>query len=414
MNDELLTRWRQYVEGREAHYLDLLRRMVEINSFTLNRDGVENLADLTADAFAPLGFQAEKVPARNPAFGRHLVLTREARGTPSAPRIGLVSHLDTVFPPEEEKLHDFAWREEGDRIYGPGTVDIKGGTVVAYMMLDALAAMAPEICESVDWTFLLNSAEERISPDFGDLCRDRLVSERTLAALVLEGGVVQDGEAKIVVARKGMGVFRVTVQGRGSHAGNAHARGASAVLQMADVIRQIEGWTDYGRALTFNVGTVQGGTVANRVPHSAVAEVEMRAFDPQVFDEGLARLLALEDYCSVFSAVDSFPCVVRVERLVRQDPWPRNEATDRLFEAWREAAPAVGLEVVSEERGGLSDGNQFWESVPTLDGLGPSGANAHCSERSADGSKEQEYATRSSFVPKALLSLAAILRLLER
>jgi len=102
-----------------------------------------------------------------------------------------------------------------------------------------------------------------------------------------------------------------------------------------------------------------------------------------------------------------------VEKLVRQAPWPRNEATDRLLMAWREAAPAVGLEVIPEERGGLSGGNQFWQSVPTLDGLGPSGANAHCSERSADGSKEPEYATRSSFVPKALLSLAAILRLLE-
>lgn len=401
------------MEEREARYLDLLRRMVEINSFTLNTAGIEALADLTAKAFASLGFRAEKVPARNPAFGPHLVLTREARDAPSAPRIGFVSHLDTVFPPDEEKLHDFTWREVGDRIYGPGTVDIKGGTVVAYMMLDALAGVAPEIYHAVDWSVLLNSAEERISPDFGEVCRDRLVSERTLAALVLEGGVVQDGKAKVVVARKGMGVFRITVQGRGSHAGSAHERGASAVAQMADLIREIEGWTDYRRALTFNVGYVQGGTVTNRVPHSAAAEVEMRAFDPQVFEDGMARILALEEYCSVFSPADSFPCVVRVEVLTRQDPWPRNEATDRLFEVWRQEAPRVGLEVVPEERGGLSDGNQFWESVPTLDGLGPSGANAHCSERSADGSKEQEYATRSSFVPKALLSLAALLRLLE-
>ncbi len=412
--NELQGHLREVLKQREPRYLELLRLMVEINTFTLNREGIETLGDLTAETFEPLGFKAERVPAENPDFGRHLVLTRAARGSRSLARIGLVSHLDTVFPPDEEKLHDFVWREEGERIFGPGTVDIKGGTVLVYMMLDALASVAPEVYDSVSWVFLLNSAEERISTDFGVLCRDRLVGEQTLAALVFEGGLLEEERAKVVVARKGMGVFRVTVEGRASHAGSAHDRGASAVTQMADVIRRIESWTDYGRELTLNVGSVQGGTVTNRVPHSAVAEVEMRAFDPEVFDEGMARMLSLKEYCSVFSAADSFACVVQVEVLTRHEPWPRNEATDRLLETWQEAAPALGLEVVPEERGGLSDGNQFWESVPTLDGLGPSGANAHCSERSADGSKEQEYATGPSFVPKTLLNVSALLRLLKR
>jgi glutamate carboxypeptidase len=71
------------------------------------------------------------------------------------------------------------------------------------------------------------------------------------------------------------------------------------------------------------------------------------------------------------------------------------------------------MRVSQEQRGGLSDGNLLWERFPTLDGLGPAGNNAHCSERSPDGSKDQEYVLVGSFVPKALLNALAIMRLVE-
>ena len=71
----------------------------------------------------------------------------------------------------------------------------------------------------------------------------------------------------------------------------------------------------------------------------------------------------------------------------------------------------LGIAVNVEERGGLSDGNLLWDVVPTLDGLGPWGDHDHCSERSADGSKLPEYVEVSSFVPKALLNVTAILNL---
>ena len=66
-----------------------------------------------------------------------------------------------------------------------------------------------------------------------------------------------------------------------------------------------------------------------------------------------------------------------------------------------------------EERGGLSDGNLLWDLAPTIDGLGPCGDNDHCSERSADGTKEPEYVDLDSFVPKALLNVLAIVDLAQ-
>ena len=102
-----------------------------------------------------------------------------------------------------------------------------------------------------------------------------------------------------------------------------------------------------------------------------------------------------------------------MEAIHERPPWPRNSASDRLFAVWRQAGAELGIRVEPEERGGLSDANQLWHSLPTVDGLGCDGANAHCSEHTDDGSKEQEYATRSSFLPRALLNTTAVLRLLN-
>ena len=108
-------------------YLEILKDMVAINSFTGNPEGVNALGEYSAKHFIKLGFQAQYIQADNPKFGKHLVLTREGE---NGPTIGLITHLDTVFPIEEEISNDFTWRIDGDRIYGPGTNDIKGGTIM--------------------------------------------------------------------------------------------------------------------------------------------------------------------------------------------------------------------------------------------------------------------------------------------
>ena len=401
-----------YLHHNHAFYLDLLRQMVSINSFTANAAGVNAVGDLTAAAFAGLGFAAEKVQSANPAYGRHLVLTRPARlPSETTPKIGLVSHLDTVFPPEEETANDFIWRQEGDRCYGPGTVDCKGGTIVLYMTLAALQAIAPQAYDSVTWVVLIDASEERDAFDFHRLCLEQLAGN-TLACLIYEGGHVENGASTAVVARKGMAIYRVTVEGKSAHAGSAHAEGANAIVQLASTVRCIAALTDYSRELTFNVGRVAGGTVTNRVPHHAEAWVEMRTFSPDIFDQGVAAALALASQPSVHSADGSFACRVTIEIAEQTAPWPRNPSTDRLLAVWQQAGAALGQPVVPEERGGLSDGNPLWPAFPILDGLGPVGANAHSSEQSADGSKEQEYVLASSLIPKAVLNATAILTLL--
>lgn len=382
--------------------------MVGQNSFSANRAGVNALGRFTAAQFAGLGFAAEFVPSANPALGDHLVLSRPGRGPAT---VGMISHLDTVFPPEEEQRQRFVWRPVGDRIYGPGTLDIKGGTVMMHLVLSALREVAPAVFEETTWVLLLNSSEEVLSPDFGELCRARLAGAR--AALVFECGAREGGDMTVVTARKGRAVFRCHVEGRGAHAGGDHDRGANAIVQLAETIRQLAAVTDYARTLTVNVGTVAGGTVVNRVPHEASAELEMRAFSGEAYEAGKAAILALGGPGTVRAASDGHACRVNIELLYETPPWPRNPATERLFRLWHDTAARLGLGLSREERGGLSDANLIWQAVPTLDGLGPLGDNAHCSEQSPDGTKEQEFVEVSSFVPKATLNAMALLELLR-
>lgn len=397
-----------HLSQKLPEYLELLQTMVDINSFTVNPAGVNAVGEMTAKAFTQLGFTAEMIQAENSAYGKHLVLTRTGKSTQ---KIGLVGHLDTVFSAEEEIENNFHWRSDGRRIYGPGTEDMKGGNVLALMTLDALRTFAPAEFEAVTWVVMFNAAEERLSQDFGALCRQRL--EGASANLIFEAGALRNDVFKLVVARKGKATYRVTAVGRSAHAGNGHQVGANAIIALAEVLQRVAALTDYARDLTFNVGTISGGSVINRVPHFATAQVEMRTFNPQTFETGIASMLALAGTSKIGSANGDFACKISVDLLERNEPWGRNSATDALFEIWQQAAQTLGMAMQMEERGGLSDGNHTWQLIPTMDGLGPAGANAHSSEQSADGSKEQEYVIPSSFVPKAMLNVTALLNLIR-
>ena len=279
-----------------------------------------------------------------------------------------------------------------------------------WLVLVALRSQAPSLFEDITWKLIWNSSEECYSPDFGDVCRAHF-DRGTLAALVFESEGRVGAESRLVVARKGRGTWRVTVSGRGAHAGGKHDYGANAIVQLGRTVQRIAALTDYARGLTVNVGTISGGTVLNRVPHEAVADGEFRTFTPEAFAHAKAGLLALAGRGEVRSAADGYACEVKVEILTELRPWPRNPATDRLYQLWKQAGDELGLAVNCDERGGLSDGNLIWDAAPTLDGLGPWGDNDHCSERSADGAKLPEFVDASTFVPKAMLNMAAIQKL---
>lgn len=399
-------------EERLPAALEFLRGMVGINSFTANSVGVNAVGRLIAEAFAPLGFLPTVVPSSRPGCGDHFFLSSEPGGERgSLPTIALISHLDTVFPPEEETRNRFEWLRDGDRIYGPGTNDIKGGTALIYLMVAAMRDAAPELYASAHWVIALNACEEVDSVDFGDAC-ERFLPEQTRACLLFEADGGPRTAPALVAARKGRATFTIRVEGVGAHAGAQHEHGANAIVQLARTIDAASALTDYAAGVTVNVGTISGGTVNNRVPHEAFATLEMRAHDPETFFQAKTHILALGGEGTIRNAA-GVPCRVAVTLDDETPPWPLNPATERLLAVWQAAGRDLGVDVARQERGGLSDGNVLWSRFPTLDGLGPSGEHSHCSERSDDGSKVPEWVDAASFVPKAVLNIAAIARLLD-
>jgi glutamate carboxypeptidase len=382
-----------------------LERMVGLNSFSTNTHGVNKVGAVTAECFVELGFNAESVPSTDPVYGSHLFLRRKGSGT--APPVVLVTHLDTVFPPEEEERNDFRWQPapKENRIYGPGTVDIKGGTALIWLMLRALREFAPEVFEKTDWLVAANASEEVLSGDFAMRTRERCANGAK-AVLVFEGGPREKDEWHIVTSRKGRAEYRITAEGKAAHAGSAHAQGVNAVVGLSEVVQRAAALTDYAANLTVNVARMAGGTVLNRVPHEAEAALEMRAFDPAVLQRAGDAVMSLAGRAGNDTRI-------KAECLGVTPAWPSDVATQGLATHWAEAAQELGLKLKAVPRGGLSDANYLCHLGPTLDGLGPSGANAHCSERSADGSKLPEYVETDSFVPKTALNVLALLKMLE-
>lgn len=382
--------------------LKLLRQLVEVNSFTSNAAGVDEVARMTAAAFAPLGFTAELAPCITPGTGHHLFLTHRGAG---GPPIVLVTHSDTVFPPEEEKQNDFHWdeRPEEGRIYGPGTVDNKGGTALIWLILQVLRESAPEAFERTHWMVAANAAEEIIGDDFGRATAERC-QYQARAVLVFEGGPVDERGWHIVTSRKGRSTWRLSAEGKAAHAGSKHSEGINAIDALARVLPAVAALTDAAAERTVNIGMIHGGTVVNRVPHEAHAEWECRATEP-------AALKHADDFFASLSGATPNGARLSAECTGYTAAWPGGIECQSLFHLWHEAAAQMNLTAISVPRGGLSDANHLWHLAPTLDGLGPYGNNAHCSERSADGSKLPEYVEPATFVPKAVMNALALMQL---
>ena len=215
-------------------------------------------------------------------------------------------------------------------------------------------------------TWLYVPEEEVGSPT----SREVIEREARKAKYVLVTEPARDG-GKIVTARKGVGRFELKITGRPSHAGAQHQDGRSAVKELAHHILEIEGYTDYERGVTTNVGLVQAGTGVNVVPRDATAEIDLRVVTAADGEAMTARILDRV-------ARDPDVTVVATGGMNRP-PYERSPAIEALFEQARALAGKGGLDLVSTPlTGGGSDGN-FTAAigVPTLDGLGADGKGAH-------------------------------------
>jgi glutamate carboxypeptidase len=351
-------------QRRGAELLPLLRRWVEINSFTANIAGVNAVGGLLAEGFALPGLALERHPGSG--FGDHLVWRTPAWSQRPSERVLLIGHHDTVFPPGTFEV----WEQEGDRLRGPGVLDMKGGLATIRTALAALADAG--VLADVPVAVVSVADEEVGSPDSRALLEE--VGRGARAALVFEAGRMTDA---IVTRRKGTGKVTVRVTGKAAHAGNNIADGINAIWALARFIDGAQRATDHGRGVTVNVGTVVGGSSANTVPERAECVIDFRYVHGV---DGHELMGALDRLAREIGA--EMGARFTIEGGVRRPPLERTEASGALLARYAACARAAGLG--GDECplvGGGSDANTVSAiGVPAIDALGPRGKGFHTHE----------------------------------
>ena len=353
---EALLAW---LTEREPAIVALLERLVAAESPTLDAGAQQAPFAILAAELGKVGYVVRRVKSAN--VGHHLY-ARPARRARGAPFQLVLGHMDTVWP--LGTLAQMPVRRQGDRLYGPGTYDMKAGLVQLVFALRALRAS--ELTPAVTPVLVVNTDEELGSDDSEQLIR-RLArgAER---AFVLEGGEGPEGLLKI--ARKGVGRYELTTRGRASHAGTSFQQETSAILELSHQIQCLFALNDPARGITVNVGTIDGGLRPNVVAPEATATIGVRvptADAARELERAFHGLRPVSERCSleVSGGIGRPP----------MEPTPRNR--ELLRAAQRLGA---GLGVVLADAGlvgGGSDANTTSLYTATLDGLGPTGNGGH-------------------------------------
>jgi glutamate carboxypeptidase len=344
----------------------LLKLLVETESPSHDKAAVDRVGGIVAEEARKLGAQVEIIP--NKETGDHVLAQwNRPHPQPLSPAergdaIVLLCHMDTVFP--LGTLPKIPYRESDGKIFGPGTLDMKAGIVIALAAIDE--ARKNSMTRPVT---LLCTSDEEIGSLTSREYIERLAKESALV-LVLEAGLV---DSSLKTWRKGVGEFLVKVHGRAAHAGVDHEKGRNAIEEMAHQVIAIQRLTDYSKQTTLNVGVIHGGTVSNVVPEEVIIQVDVRVMQPgewERLEDEMKKLKTVLDGTSI-----------EVSGGLNRPPMPFDETMKATFEKAKSIAAQIGIELNAGGTGGASDANFVAPlGIPVLDGLGAVGEGAH-SER---------------------------------
>lgn len=350
-------------------------RWIRIESPTYDPAAVNRMMDAAADEMSVLGAEIERIPGRD-GYGDCLRAT--VGGERDGPGILVLGHLDTVHPVGTLET-SLPVRREGDRVYGPGTFDMKGGMYLAVHALRETLRQRGK--PTLPVTFLFIADEEVGSPS----TRAMIEAEARRHRCVLVPEPSRGDTA--VTGRHAFQRFRVTAYGRPAHAGATNRQGRSAISAMAQLIGRIEAMSDFERGETYAVGVVQGGQWVNVVPIECHAQVLCVSPTEESVAAVRRNMLALAgEIDGVRIAVEPGP----VRPLFRA-----HDGTMALYDQARRLAADIGFDLRHGQFGGGSDGNFTGAlGIATLDGLGVNGGGAHTHE---------EHLLVSSLAPHARL-----------
>lgn len=383
MADTLENRITQWLSEQRQAMLDLLRDVVDTDSGSYDKAGVDAVGAHFERFLANNEIESWREP--HGVFGDAIHAKVGEPGANEKP-ILLMGHRDTVFPKGEAGRRPFTI--EGTRAYGPGVSDMKSGIVMNLFVAAAFKKFGGAPCPI---KLLITSDEEIASPS------SRPVIEREgRAARAVYNSEPGRPTGNVTTGRKGGVFMRFDVYGKAAHSGGNFTSGISAIAELAHKIVAIHALTDLAKGITLNVGLVSGGQSVNTTAPHAEGQIDMRYIDPA------DRKRTLEAIEKIIAGATVPGTTAKLHINGEFLPVVQTEASKAIFTAYQVAAKDAGLTVDGEFSGGCADSG-FTASVgtPTICGVGPVGGNAHTVE---------EYMDIETMVPRAQALALSILR----
>jgi len=339
-------------------YIDKLKELVEIESPSTEPQSNHTVFKFFEQEFTQLGYKCKHYPGET--TGGVLLSKPEDRIREKSLQL-LVGHCDTVWP--MGTLDDMPCKIEGNKMYGPGIYDMKAGLLEIIFALNVLQKLNQS--PSVTPVILITSDEETGSFE------SRKIIKR-LAAIVERSYVLEPSlgfDAKIKTSRKGVGMFDITIRGVSAHSGLEPEKGASAIMEMTNIINQLYQLNDPEKGTTVNVGTIEGGERANVIAAKAKISVDVRVQKKEE-SKKIERLIN-----NLKTSNERFK--IKIEGGIDRPPMIKNRANKKLWKITKALGKTIGLDLSDGMSGGASDGNLTSQFCATLDGLGAVGDGAH-------------------------------------
>jgi glutamate carboxypeptidase len=365
----------EYIRSKQQEMLKLIEMLVNIDSGSVNKAGVDKVGSILKREYEKIGFIVEIV--QQAEVGNHLVIEHKDA---ISPEILIIAHMDTVFP--EGTAAERPFRLEGDMAYGPGVIDMKSSLITLLFAMKALLEEGSPHFRNVQ--ILLNSDEEIGSPSSKELITNAARGKKY--ALIMEPAR-KDGS--LVSARRGKGNYTLNVIGRAAHSGIEPEKGRSAIEELAHKVIQLHELNDHENGISVNVGLIEGGSAVNTISDHATAQMEIRIAET---DQASSVEERMEEICS---KTDVPGTEIILEGEMNRPPMEKNKRNKQLLQRIIGVGKDLGIEITDTSTGGGSDASfTSAAGVATIDGMGPVGGNAH---------SEKEYLEVSSLSERTLL-----------
>lgn len=378
----------RFIDEHKEAMIALWQDLVMTESFFNDKAGIDKVSARLKKEFENIG---GKVTMHEFEKAGNMLVGELGAGRKGAP-IAFMGHMDTVCFPGTIKERPFAIKD--GIAYGPGVLDMKAGVVMGLYIMHALDAAGYD-ARSFKW--LLAGDEENAHPHSDAAEIFEREAKGCAAAFDMETGFVDN---RIVVQRKGVARYVLEVKGVAAHVGNDPENGRNAMLEMAHKIIAIQKLTDFTSGITYNCGTIEGGTVPNSVPDYCKIVIDVR--HTNISDAPLikAALQEITDHITVEGTSAKLTASSTFK------PMERTAGNMWLFEHIKNVSAQLGLDAPTpiSSGGGSDAAYSVAAGVPSLCSMGVKGGRNHSPE---------EFAVVDTMFERCKLIIAAILTLPE-